>query len=285
MIGTKRMLVTTDRSTRSNRVLAHASAFARACQAELAVLQVVNPRTVARRSPDVLQRSLAATKIQLERTLMRAGVEGTALAGTLLAGEDVPAAILRVAQEQGAQLIAMSSRGRGLTSRALFGSVATTVLSRSEMPVLTCGPNIDYPPAGPTYRILFTSDCSPASEQVFARLAPLLESTSVEVSLLYVYMPTLGDRGEQFEVESARNRLQEVARHLPTSTQVSVTVETKSSIGGPAGVILGRAESIGANALALSTHGHSLRRDLLLGSVALEVCRTSPLPVILAGVR
>ena len=59
-------------------------------------------------------------------------------------------------------------------------------------------------------------------------------------------------------------------------------VDTKQTLGGPGDAIVEKAVETGAHALALSTRGYSLTRALLSWSVAREVCRRSPLPVILA---
>jgi nucleotide-binding universal stress UspA family protein len=281
----KKILVTTDGSARSRQVLPHAAEFARACGAEILLLQVLNPRSVARRPAEALEQSLTSIRGQLARTIQRAGIRATPLAIPLLVGEDVPSAILRVAHDEGAGMLAIASRGRGLSTRMLFGSVATAVLGRSQFPIMTTGPGLDYPTTAEPYRVLFTSDGSSASAEVFRRLAPMLESTQIAATLLRVYLPALGDRGERAEVEAAHLQLCELAGLLPGSSQIDTIVDTKRTLGGPVDAIVEKAASLGVNALAVSTRGHSLSRDFLMGSVALEVCRRSPLPVILASVR
>lgn len=284
MNSRKRILVTTDSSVRSRRVLPHAAAFGRACGAELLLLQVLNPKDTARKTPDELRQRVEATKDQLERMLRMAGVEGRALVGTLLAGEDVPSAILRIARDENAELLAMSSRGRGLVNRAIFGSISTAVLHRSDLPLMTCGPSVEYVSVSEPYRLLFTSDGSRASERVLQVLGPMLRDKNIEVVLLRVYMPALGDRGEREEVDAAQRALGDLAQLLPASVRISTLVDTRSSPGSPARTILEKADQLGVNALALSTHGHSLTHQFLMGSIAMEVWRRSPVPVILASV-
>lgn len=76
--------------------------------------------------------------LALERDLQdmaaRHAVRATAKVSIL---EDPGVAILRVASEQGCDLIAVGTRGRGGVERALFGSVVDHVIRHAECPVLT----------------------------------------------------------------------------------------------------------------------------------------------------
>uniref|UniRef100_A0A8W8LZ89 UspA domain-containing protein n=1 Tax=Magallana gigas TaxID=29159 RepID=A0A8W8LZ89_MAGGI len=49
--------------------------------------------------------------------------------------------IVRIAEELGADLIAMGSRGEGTVRRTMTGSASDYVLHHSTVPVLICPPN------------------------------------------------------------------------------------------------------------------------------------------------
>src|SRR5215204_1188154 len=107
------ILVTTDGSAHSRRVLPHAAAFARTRGDRIALLQVVDEASAE-------ARALADNAT----TLRNDGTDGTPLATTQREGESVPRAIVRVATEQRATMIAMDTRGHGAIHHAIHGSTA-----------------------------------------------------------------------------------------------------------------------------------------------------------------
>jgi nucleotide-binding universal stress UspA family protein len=58
-------------------------------------------------------------------------------------------------------------------------------------------------------------------------------------------------------------------------------VEEQVGDGPPAGVIVERAGALGVDLIAMTTHGRGGLERLLLGSVAEEVTRNAPCPVLL----
>ncbi len=64
---------------------------------------------------------------------------------TLLAFADPADAIINAAAEYQADLILMTTHGRGWTGRLAFGSVATVVLERAQCPVLLLPARYDLP--------------------------------------------------------------------------------------------------------------------------------------------
>ncbi|BCX05700.1 MAG: universal stress protein [Candidatus Roseilinea sp.] len=217
-------------------------------------------------------------------------------------------AILDIAAEEGADLIAMATHGRGGISRFLLGSVADRVVRHATAPVLLVRP------AGlressseelPTYRrILVPLDGSELANTVLPYVHSLATCTGAEVLLLQVVpepAPEVIVTRAQFGWErvmsgsiasgsadlarwiehataAARDRLDAVATVLAES---GIRVETTVSVGRPAEAILDMAEHQGADLIAMATHGYGGIRRFLMGSVADRVVRHASAPVLL----
>lgn len=89
-------------------------------------------------------------------------------------------------------------------------------------------------------------------------------------------------RGQAFAVARSEREdyLREVlARHLK-GTSATIRVELSDHT---AETIVETAKALGADAIAMATHGKSGLRHLLVGSVTEQVIRQSPVPVVLIG--
>lgn len=282
-----RLLTTTDSSAHSLRVLPHAAKFAAGLGGELVLLRVFDPRVDAASEPGVTLAEATASAMQRWRKellalLEREGIAGDAIVGQKGRGEEMHAALLRIAGESGAGMMAMDSRGAGALRHALLGSVAMGIIGNSKLPVLVTGQKAEAPAPGGALRLVVTNDGSAAALDVVNELAPLLEGREVEVTLLRVYEGAIGDAGRQAEAESAAAELEAVARRFPKGPAVRVAVEAAKGLEKVDAAIVRVAVECGASAIAMSTHGHSARRHLLAGSVALGVLAKSPVPLILA---
>lgn len=282
-----RLLTATDSSPRSLRVLPHAAKFASGLGLELVLARVFDPRVDAasERGVTLAEATESATRRwreELQALLQREGIAGEALVGQKGRAEEMHAALLRTAEEAGAVMLAIDSRGAGALRHALLGSVAMGVVGGSKLPVLVTGQAAEPPaPAGPL-RIIVTNDGSPAALDVVNELVPLLAGKRVAVTLLRVYEATIGDAGKQAEEEQALAALRQVAALFPGGPLVDVVVEAVREFEKVDAAIVRIARERGANAIAMSTHGHSARRHLLAGSVALGVLGKSTMPLILA---
>ncbi len=143
--GAKRMLVTTDFSDAARRGVDHAASEARAFGFELILLHNLE-------LPSLLWSSLAPlgpippqvdteTLRQLEQSaeqLLRGELERIGLDGDVIvtAGSHTDEAIVRVAEQQRVDLIAMSSHGRSAIARMALGSVTESVLLHAHCSVL-----------------------------------------------------------------------------------------------------------------------------------------------------
>ncbi len=214
----------------------------------------------------------------LGRACTRLRSEGVEVAWDLRLGAAADA-ILAYAQECQADLIAMSTHGRSGLSRLLMGSVTEEVLRHSDLPLLVCRPGTA---AREGRMVIATLDGSPEAEAVLPdaiRFARGLNARLhlVQIAVPYVAMGGFGDFPMKYSCEAPLPYLEDVGRRLADE---GVTVETKVRVGGAAGEILRHAEKTAATLICMTTHGRSGLDRLMLGSVAEEVLRGAPCPVL-----
>ena len=146
----KTILVPLDTSERAEKILPHVESLCGVKQGRVILLHVVDLSLFAA-SPAIPSGQAAAvtpqTYIEQLSTLREAGKEylskiqeilrtkGISVETVLETGSAAER-IVRVAEEQQADLIALASHGRTGLSRVFFGSVAAAVLHRSERPLL-----------------------------------------------------------------------------------------------------------------------------------------------------
>ena len=138
-----RILYPTDFSESSAAVLVPMVTLARFFQAEVVVLHVVErlpmpsegyfPTDTWQALVEENEREAVAQLDQLARALKG---EGVAVSTRLVVGSVVPG-ILRIAKEEGVDLIAMGTHGRTGLSSVLLESVADKVIRLAPCPVLT----------------------------------------------------------------------------------------------------------------------------------------------------
>src|SRR5690606_33324115 len=218
----------------------------------------------------------------------------------LLDGEDDIAGRIRgYADEVGADLVVMATHGRGAIRRAWLGSVADTLVREGGRPVLLVRPpEEDARPdldARPEFaHILLPLDGSDEAEQAVRPAMELGEATGARFTLLTVIpmVVPLGTMNPELLVDErvrreadepepngpARAYLERVAeRFQRDGRQVDVLTVVDSDVGG---AILRQTERLGADAIAIATHGRSGLSRLVMGSVAGELVRNAGVPVL-----
>jgi len=288
-----KILATTDGSEHSWVAILHAARLARAIEGELVVVRILDPRldcgdVVAPTLDDAVRvvserwsKELAVRLAELNAEVrVVVGVRGQPVVGTRGHHEEIRDSIIRVAKEQGAEILSMSSRGAGLVRHALLGSVALGVLGRTETPLLVAGARVEAVGTG-EYHILVTSDGSPDAARALDATIALCTHRPIRVTLLRVLAPTAGDPGNAAEATAVGDELEQLRKRFPQPANVRTMVRTIDTLGGVDTSIVNAASMLGASAIAISTHGHSARYHVFLGSVALGVLRQSHVPLLL----
>lgn len=136
--------------------------------------------------------------------------------------------------------------------------------------------------------ILVPTDLSPESLRPLQAAAQLAKGCGAKLTLFSVvpdlqvtphgaaFAPPLSDPSVAGRVEEARKELERIAGDI---TDVECGIEARAAVD-TAQAIIDAAGEVGANLIAISTHGHTGWRRLALGSVAEQVVRRSAVPVL-----
>jgi nucleotide-binding universal stress UspA family protein len=201
-----------------------------------------------------------------------------------------------------ADLIVMTTHGRGPLARIWLGSVSDELVRHACIPILFVSPHETEADVGRDAlfdRIIVPLDGSILAEQILATVTPFASATQVEIMLVRVVQQWLQTRyaaggkrvgglrpslRNQLQVidEQERNNaakyLERMAKQLREDSLVVTTrVLTQQS---PASAILNCATAQKNALIAMATHGHGGLKRLLVGSVTDKVLRGGRVPVL-----
>lgn len=206
--------------------------------------------------------------------------------------------IAKVAGAVKADLLVMSTHGRGALRRFGLGSVADYVVRQLDVPILLV-PAESAPARGlPGRRILVPLDLSTESADVLPILDQLghRRGAGVRVQLLHVVVPVyslafptmpfpMTESAAVTELRWAQAR-QSLARAKLGVARRGFTVSTRVVAGARAAArILDVLHHGNFDLVAMTTHGHRGIRRFLLGSVASKVIRHARKPVLIVRPR
>jgi nucleotide-binding universal stress UspA family protein len=274
------ILVTTDGSERSLHVLPHAQVMARGLDCDLKLLRVITREGEFR-----TDEAIAAHQQSLAGVLRDHGSDGQAIVEVQQVGESVADAILRVARESGASVIASAMRGAGALHHALFGSVAIEVLGKSPVPVLATAPWIGEPVPTEPYHLAVAVDDSGAAEELIEAIAALVTGTPARVTLAHIHESRLGDADDRSEMDRSRAYLEVLADRLLEGTDVSIRIEQPVGFQSVPDALRELLVGIGPSLVAVASKGTSRSRHLLLGDTGLSLVDDGRLPVLLVRAR
>src|SRR5262245_59783744 len=128
-------------------------------------------------------------------------------------------------------------------------------------------------------RVLVTLDGSPLAEAILPFITEIAGPLDMEVVLLEVLAPLpVGGEDVEWRLAEAREYLSPLAAEL-TASGVRTRIEVRH--GHPVEEIVGCAQALGADLIAMTTHGRSGLGRVLFGSVAGAVLRQADVHVFL----
>jgi len=190
-------------------------------------------------------------------------------------------AVLETADEIDAGLVIMGTRGRRGIARALIGSVAESVVRTCARPVMTV--HAPRTVAGPFRHILVPTDLTEASQKALDAALDVARVDGAVVTLLHVWsLPTTGyaeallwpREGLQRAAQAALDTLLASTRKLHAKTEAILQQGSETT------AILDAATKERCDLVVMGTHGRQGLPRLLFGSVAGEIVRLSPTPVL-----
>jgi nucleotide-binding universal stress UspA family protein len=191
-------------------------------------------------------------------------------------------AILAVADEVGAGLLLIGSRGLGPVRRLVMGSVSEEVVHHAQRPVMIMrGGDAAWPPA----RVVVGDDGSPAASAAATMAAQVAHLFTIPM-LVVEAVPRIEERDISAPGMSIDTALGSVKARLDERTAAlaapGLGLETRVMVEDAALAILDAADGTGAALIAVGTRGLGSIARMRLGSVSTKVLRGSHMPVLVA---
>jgi len=291
-----RILVPLDTSELAEVALPYAEQMAGRLGSEITLMSVSHSagEKEQRVFRSYIQETVAVTKERANRYLEKPTGQDVKVESAILVGNPAEE-IVDYAERENIDVIVMATHGRSGIGRWALGSVADKVLRATERPVVLIrakGARSDMLKKGVFKRALVPLDGSKESEAVIPYIEELASMLGAEVTLLQVlavvyHVYISGDAPAQVpytEEEmkplkaSAESYLEKVGSGLRGK---GVTTKCQVRVGAAGHEIIRLADEIGADIVAMSTHGRSGVGRLVFGSVAEKVVRTGNTPVLL----
>jgi nucleotide-binding universal stress UspA family protein len=304
------LLVPLDGSTFAEHALPLALTIARRSGAAIQLVHVyvppilAHPEALGYYDPALEWELKKQHKAYLDQMVQRLqGLSSVQVSGTLLEGE-VAETLRTTASATGADLVVMTTHGRGPMQRFWLGSVADTLVRELPVPLLLLRPEqgpVDLSHERVPQHFLLPLDGSALAEQMLKPAVALGTLMGANYTLLRVVKPvhpvffepkgqTLEERAQsvQAQIDAAQEKqrkdasdyLERVASPLRAD---AARVETRVVIDPhPASAIIQEAARSGINLVALETHGRGGLARLVRGSVADKVLRGVTIPLLVA---
>lgn len=260
-----RIIVPTDESDYSWRAVTVGEAIAKQCDAGLELFEVVISSSDVKRAEQQIKDRLTQAPLSVP-TDVRARVMERSVGFTIAD---------HVGNINGAMTV-MSTFGRG-RSEAILGGVAADILSEMYGPVVVVGPKAKTDRADHRGELIVPVDGSEFAETALPLAAAWGIGLEARPWVVEVLDPDQERVDDMFESSYAARLARELTKQSHHEVQFEVLHHEHP------GVAIGQfAESIGASLIVASTHGRTGLARLVVGSVAMEIVRHSPCPVVLS---
>jgi len=289
---TKKILWASDGSKESDEALKYVELFANKYSSEIIGLSVVQPIDLNRLKvpPEVKKElfSIQAILKKKEYERINKALKQLELKETkwdILVETGVPhKEILRVAEEEKVDLIAMGKRGLGLKDRILLGSNTNKVLRMAKVPVLAVrhkkGDKIDIK------KVLVPTDLSELTSISLDLAIDLANRFDSTIYLLHVlqlhhsYEISTSKVIEELRMLALKELRSQLDR-IPKEKTKGINIREKVTLFLRAwfGIVHFTAEE-GIDLIIMTTHGRNGLSRFILGSVAEKVISESPCPVL-----
>jgi nucleotide-binding universal stress UspA family protein len=182
---------------------------------------------------------------------------------------DDPAAVIAGSAHARDAIVCMATHGRGRTA-ALLGSVATDVLARARGPLLLVGPACERDWLHEPAHVL-AGWAGMESAAILPHAKEWADRLDGELWLDLVFHP--------LDVVTAENPNAQFAPAVEVLGPGGVHLRSEAS-SDPAGALVASARELPASLVALTTHARTGAGRAVLGSVAMDVVRHAPCPVL-----
>jgi len=292
----ERILVGLDGSPLAESILTYVGSLAKGLDAQVTLLHIV-PMSPGLRSSDsyrffgpLIQQEETQAYGYLRRVMQRLSEAEIKVQSQVLIG-DAAAEIVRAAQHETMDLIALATHGRSGLRRWVYGSVAEKVLHTTRTPLLLVRPSEEHaqPPSQVT-RVVVPLDGSPLAETVLPIAEALATRCKIPLVLLrvveivaFTFVDPMGMTGVNYQAlldsfqETADSYVNELASKV---REKGTTVETATPMGLPAEKIVEYSHEYPGSLVVMATHGRSGVAEVVMGSVARRVVQHGDTPTL-----
>ena len=177
-----------------------------------------------------------------------------------------------VAEEQNADLIVMGSHGASGVKEFFVGSNTEKVVRHSEIPVLVIKHNpilMDFE------NVVFACDFSEESVKAYNDAKEVFEVMGSKIHLVYVNLPNIGFRSTAEMEKRVAEFMKKSDGNLDKMNEVAYVSDYSVEQG-----IISYANVIGADLIAIATHGRTGLAHFFEGSISEDLANHSTLPVM-----
>ena len=291
------IVVPLDGSPLAEQALPIAQAIAERARCKLKLVLIHEPFVLMEPGPAYTKVELAMQKADREYLRSVTGRLrerlGKLVSSAVLPGIPVAETLATYIRELGADLVVMTTHGRGGFRRAWLGSVTDQLIRTTEVPVLVVRPadTATANPAAELTEILVALDGSPLAEAALEPAIDLARLWDAEISLVQVVRPVIltssphvtfpagySEQVTAIRRELAQDYIRDVAERVRESGVRSTGVAVIGATVPETLIELAAPERV--SLLVVATHGLGGLKRLVLGSVADKLVRGAAVPVL-----
>ncbi len=296
------LMVPLDGSVFAEHALPLALSIARRASATVHVVQVHQPCTpmyadsIAPGTYEAEAKVMEYERAYLDEIVKRlTNISSVPVTSALVEGPVIAEMLSGQAAATKADLVVMTTHGRGPLSRFWLGSVADEMVRRATTSILLVRPQetaADFTTEPVLHHVLIPLDGSALAERVLENAVALGGLMHADYTLLRIYGPQIDTglhprsyaavAGAEPPVERLRAEAQDYLHSVADRLKGrGFAVQPHVALGQhAASAILDAAQRLGVDLLALETHGRRGLARLLMGSVADKVIRGASMPVL-----
>lgn len=133
-------------------------------------------------------------------------------------------------------------------------------------------------------KILIPLDHSQTDKAILSHVRPLAKLTGAELILIHVADGYAARYQQQLNLADSHEMKEDRAylhRQEKVLTEEGFAVKAFLATGEPSNEILALAEAENCDLIAMSTHGHTFWKDIILGSVAENIRHRTTIPILM----
>ncbi|WGK64001.1 universal stress protein [Croceiramulus getboli] len=272
----KKILVPVDFSEHSKNALQVAAAFAKAHQAEILVVHMMGLSDAVLTRDEDQEIAEAVFHMKLAKKQFRQFLDEDFLKGIrvseMVQNYTVFEELNEIAKEQDADFIVMGSHGTTNLREEFVGSNTERVVRTAEVPVLVVKNSLgDFA----IKQVLFACDFKTENVKPYREAMAFFEELGVQVHLVYVNLPADRFRSSK-EIEERMDDFLKLAEFSKPTFRKELVIINGYTMES---ALYDYAVKVGADALAISTHGRKGLAHFFKGSIAEHLVNHTQLPV------